>query len=176
MNKSLNIITIVLGSIQVLAGLSKLLNMGNLTLSIGAMNMNVPVNKGMLYIVFINLLCGTAMIVHSWLTMKFKKKLTLGTDPPNYQNLSLLGRLTGIITLISSSWLVIENFATLSGFEGKITQFWPLLVLYLIVFLPFPIIPLILVSKNLSLNNEISQNIDSIEKIKRIQEARNRKR
>jgi hypothetical protein len=174
MNKTINIITLILGSIQVLAGLIKLLGIDNFSLNFGSMNMNVPINNGFLYIVFINFICGAAMIIHSILTLTFKKQLTLKNNPPNLKQLSLVGRLSGYIILVSSIWLIIENIAMLTGLEGKVLQFWPILLFYLIVFLPFPIVPLILVSKNLSLNNEIAQKLDSIEKMKRVQDARNR--
>jgi len=174
MNKTINIITLILGSIQVLAGLIKLLGIDNFSLNFGSMNMNVPINNGFLYIVFINFICGSAMIIHSILTLTFKKKLTLKNNPPNLKQLSLVGRLSGYIILVSSIWLIIENIAMLTGLEGKVLQFWPIVLFYLIIFLPFPIVPLILVSKNLSLNNEIGQKLDSIEKLKRVQDARNR--
>lgn len=174
MNKTINIITLILGSIQVLAGFIKLLGIDNFSLNIGAMNMNIPINNGFFYVAFINLICGTAMIIHSTLTLTFKKKLTLKNNPPNLKQLTFLGRLSGYIILVSSIWLIIENIAMLTGFEGKVSQFWPILMFYLIIYLPFPIVPLILVSKNLSLNNEIGQKLDSIEKMKRVQDARNR--
>tara|TARA_Y100000766_G_scaffold176300_1_gene151397 strand:- start:437 stop:985 length:549 start_codon:yes stop_codon:yes gene_type:complete len=176
MKKVLNFIVFGIGTIHILIGLLKLVNLiQSVELMVAGMTIKLNPMKGLFYIIVVNLIGGLAMIHHSLSTLEFNKKILEKKDVIN-KPLSKAVLYSGVIVLIISFWLVLENIILLSGFENRISQFWPLFVVCILLFLPFAIIPFILISKNFSLNSSINEKINNKRKAEQIVKLQGQKR
>jgi hypothetical protein len=159
MKKIINRTVLVIGYVLVLAGLLKSIGLlKSFELTYGDLVLKLPDTSGTFYIITINFIGGIAMIIHAWLTSNFNTHVI---EKQNLleEKLSVAGRISGILIFTLSFWLFLENVIIVSIFENNIDQFWPLMILFILVFFPLALSPFILSLSNFMLNSKLDQTI-----------------
>lgn len=167
----LNVLVIIVGVLLFLSGILKLMGMlASFELHAGQTAIRIPNSMSLFYIVTVNLIGGAAMLHHAIATFKFKRMLVdeyefhLKNDPANTAqpaNLSKLSVASAIYSIIISLWLLLRTIVLLSGFDSPDFSFFPLGILIMLMFLPFTVLPLMLIGKNLTLSSKLGQIIDN---------------
>ncbi len=163
--RALNYVTIIIGFLLVLGGILKYTNlMPDMSLNAGGASLKFETPSSLFYILIVHLIGGLSFIVHGLLTMNFKvgklsPKNEVNTEtgyeliePLKVENWIII---TGLLTIPIAAWECIYTIYLLSSFGSKIMDFMALFIFTTVVFVPFSLIPLILVSKNFSLYNDL---------------------
>jgi hypothetical protein len=167
----LNVFVIIVGGLLFISGIMKAIGMlSSFELHAGDIAIKIPNSMSLFYIITVNLMGGGAMLHHAIATLRFKRNLVdeyailLQSDPENAKqstNLSKLSIATAIYSIIISLWLLLRTIVLLSGFDSPSFSFFPLGIMIMVMFLPFTILPLLLIGKNLALSSKLGQIIDN---------------
>jgi hypothetical protein len=167
MKKALNFITAGYGILLVLSGLLKMLaGFTAFTLTIGGATLTINHPTSAFYIIMINFIGGGSMIYHAFGSLKYihKPRDPITGTPLDHQPdqsgapLPVFSKpllISGFITIVLCLWLLIRSFVMLASFEDGVLQYWPLLICVLLFYLPHFIVPLIVVFRNIGINNKL---------------------
>jgi hypothetical protein len=171
MNRFLNIITAIIGTILVIGGLFKFADLFATTeISLFGQYVKIHNSTSAFYIIVINLCGGGSMLCHAVGTWSFKrnKQIPLGHQVdlvddtfPAIQPLSKFMIITAIITLLVSLWMLVKTVAILASFESTFMEFLPLFVIVLLLYGSIALFPILLAGKNIILNNKINELLES---------------
>lgn len=163
----LNVLVIMIGSLLLLSGALKMMGMlTSFELHDGSIAISIPNSMSLFYIITVNLVGGGAMLHHAMASFQFKRNLIdkyeyqLENDPGNAMqpaNLSKLSIASAVYSIIISLWLLVRTMVLLSGFDSPGFSFFPLGIMILLMFLPFSILPMLLIGKNLALSSKLGQ-------------------
>ncbi|MDB5257063.1 MAG: hypothetical protein JWM14_1758 [Chitinophagaceae bacterium] len=171
MKKTVNILTIIYGIILLLSGILKCFGaLDEVKFNFGGMSLNIynPINTP--YIILFNFLGGACLVFFASKTMRYKKYLpviknTLDDEQKALHNtitLSGLTLFTGFYSALISLWILFRGLSMLSIFENNVLDYMPLVIFVLVYYIPFGIVPLIVVFINLSTHNEIKKRNDTL--------------
>jgi len=160
--RKMNYISVFFGILLLIAGILKYNDMFySMEFHWGELSLTIPNSMSMIFIFFVNFIGGMSMIYHSLITLNFDKNKLYKEfkENENFRNktkpLSVSALITGYVTMIVSSLFIIKLFVVLSYFENSIQTFLPLIFLSILNYGVFSIVPIIVVTKNISLNNKI---------------------
>ena len=175
MKKILNYSTIVYGFLLFISGIIKL-NGGLATFKfyIGDHYLTIENSTSMFYIIAINLLGGASFFYHGIMTIKFQnerltyinnKDKSIPTSEIEFTKpLSTLVFASGMYSFFISFFLFIKVITLVTSFDGQLDEYWDLMILAVLIYVPYAVIPAILVFKNVDLNRVVESNNRRVKK------------
>jgi hypothetical protein len=170
----LNVTTIGIGAFLICSGFKKLAgDSAGIELHVGDMLLSAPKNDSVFYAIVINLIGGLALCFHAISTYNFKKQIVdkfeedLKVDSATAQqpaNITKLAMTAGIISIILGIWFVIEIIVLMTGFESVSAGFYGFIIFLTLINVPFAIVPILLVGRNLALSSRLGQIVVNQEK------------
>jgi hypothetical protein len=164
-------LVIIVGALLFLSGILKMMGMlSSFELQAEEIAIKIPNSMSMFYIITVNLMGGGAMLHHAVASLPLKRNLIdqfefqLKNDPDNAiqpSNLSKLSIVSAIYSIIISLWLLLRTFVLLSGFDSPSFSFFPLGIMIILLFMPFTVIPMLLIGKNLALSSKLGQIVEN---------------
>lgn len=143
----------IMSLFSILVGILKMNNfLESIVFSIGDFYFKIPSSNSLLYILLVNIIGGVFVFYHSLKTIKFKMK---NSNKKSSTNLSNYEVFTAYYSILIAIFLLIKLLVILTGLEFSEGVFILLSILVLITFGLYPISILMLVSRNLALNNKI---------------------
>jgi type III secretory pathway component EscU len=166
MNKFLNIATAIYGGLLFISGIVKLMGgLNTLEFHIGEKYLTVNNSTSLFYIIAVNFLGGAAFLYHALMTLKFKNvrqnyinnpdKTVNSNDIEFTEPLSKTVFLSGVFTFLICFFLFIKAVFLIGSFEYYVTEYILLLVVTILIYVPYAVIPVILVFENIDLNRQV---------------------
>jgi hypothetical protein len=178
MRKTINIISALFGTMLIISGVLKSVDMfSSISLSIGGAYLTIPNSMSIIYIVLINWIGGGCILFHSLTTLDFKNnstdsKVKNELDSKQFNEkvrvLNTFETITGLGTILISIWLLLRTIVLLTSFEGEIIEMLPLFIMVFLLFGAYSVIPIIMAGKNISLSSKNNQILEA----KRMSELR----